>query len=229
MSQKIKTYHLPQTPLIPNSPHPLLHYPGALNSTTPPTAATAHALFARNGWQTQWIYRYGPTQRSHYHSTTHECMAVLSGSAVIRFGVADTTDDLGESTHGAGREAGGVELRAGAGDVFVIPAGVSHKTFDARPVGEFELLTPGDGHHVDAGDGGHVAGGDVEEALRRTELSGFTMIGAYPEGGVWDFAKGGEHVGEFEPVGGVPMPDSDPVMGRGMEGLLGIWKEQSVL
>lgn len=148
-------------------------------------------------------------------------MAVLSGSATIRFGVADITTDPGlnpeaSSTHVKEFEDGGVELPAEAGDVFLIPAGVSHKTFNAVPVAEGKLLTPGDGHRVEAE--------DVEKAMEGVEISGFTMLGAYPEGGEWDFAVGGEHKGEFEKVWGVEKPEKDPVLGGIEDGLCGLWK-----
>jgi uncharacterized protein YjlB len=212
---EIKTYHLPPTTLIPNSPHPLIHYPKIL-SEEEQSAEKVYRLFGRNGWQTKWIFRYGPTQTSHYHSTAHECMAVLTGTATIRFGVADTVDDLDESTHGGGKEEGGVEVQAQAGDVFVIPAGVAHKTFDTTQGSTFKLLTPGDGHDVQDE--------QMSTALADIELSGFTMIGAYPAGSVWDFAKGGDDVGAFERVWSILKPDKDPVLGQAPEGLCALWK-----
>ncbi len=211
---EVKSYQLPPTALIPNSPRPLLHYPGILTSSGSLKTA-AYDSFSSNGWQIQWIFRYGQTQVSHYHSATHECMAVLSGTATIRFGVADTVDNLEESTYGKGRENGGIELEARAGDVFVIPAGVAHKTFSTLPRDEFKLLTPGDGHHI--------AATDVRSALEDLELSGFTMIGAYPVGGQWDFAKGGENNGDYEQVWKVAKPECDPVLGKDEKGLVGHW------
>lgn len=212
---EVKKYYLSPTALIPNSPNPLLHYPRLLTSADC-HPAKVQDIFSRNGWKTQWIWRYGPTQTSHYHSKAHECMAVLSGSAIIRFGVADTSPDLEANTHGSGKEDGGVELHAEVGDVFVIPAGVSHKTFDTLPAAEMKLLTPGDGHRIEAE--------DVNQALKEVETSGFTMLGAYPRDGIWDFAIGGEHSGEFEKVWSVPKPESDPVLGRAESGLCGLWK-----
>lgn len=175
-------------------------------------------MFTSNGWETQWIYRYGPTQTSHYHSQAHEAMAVLSGTATIRFGVADTHPDLDKNTHGPAREAGGVEVHAKAGDVFVLPAGTAHKTFDAEPEGEFVLLTPGDGHRV--------AAEDIKGALDGVKISGFTMMGAYPvDGAAWDFAVGGDRSrSEYETVWSVPKPKRDPVLGTADEGLCGQWE-----
>ena len=210
---QVKKYSLPPTRLIPNSRYPLLHYPNILPSPSP---TEVYDIFSGNGWDVQWIYSYGRTQKSHYHSAAHECMAVLSGEATIRFGVADEPGaDLEESTHGKAREDGGVEVKAKVGDVFVLPAGVAHKTFDAEPEGDLKLLTPGDGHRI--------ASDDVAKVLEGIELSGFTMIGGYPEGGRWDFAVGGEHTGKFEEVWGVPKPDRDPVLGSDPAGLTGLW------
>ena len=142
-------------------------------------------------------------------------MAVLTGTATIRFGVADTDLDLEESTHGDGKESGGIEVHAEAGDVFVLPAGTAHKTFDTKN-STFKLLTPGDGHSIEAD--------DVRSTLANMELSGFTMIGSYPLDSVWDFAKGGENEGDYEKVWDVPKPELDPVLGRTQEGLCGHWE-----
>ncbi|ROW01668.1 hypothetical protein VSDG_02213 [Cytospora chrysosperma] len=214
---QVKTYNLPPTPLIPNSPLPILHYPNFLSSPSSREPKTVHEIFSRNGWHVQWIYRYGPTQQSHYHSAAHECMAVVSGRATLRFGVADKPGaDPEESTHGDGKEDGGVEVKASVGDVFVLPAGVAHKTFDVDPVAEFKMLTPGGGRHV--------AAEDVAKGLEGVESSGFIMVGAYPEGSTWDFAVGGEHTGKLEEVWSVPKPSHDPVLGLDPAGLAGLWK-----
>lgn len=221
---EVKKYHLPPTDLIPNSPHPLLHYPGLLDhlQITDQIPEKVHNLFHSNGWQTQWIFRYGPTQRAHYHTQAHEAMAVLSGTATIRFGVADDDDTTSPSPSASlGHEEGGVEVPAKAGDVFVLPAGTAHKTFDTTP-GQFALLTPGDGH-------GAVGVDDVREAALANVRAGggFTMMGAYPvDGGAWDYAVGGERGKgkEYEEVWAVPTPAKDPVLGTAEEGLCGQWK-----
>jgi uncharacterized protein YjlB len=135
-------------------------------------------------------------------------MVVLTGSATIRFGVADVSDGTSPAS---GCEEGGVELEANAGDVFILPAGVAHKTFDTRPRAELELLTPGDGHAVDL------------EGLEGVVLEGFTMMGAYPEGYVWDSAVGGDSEGAYQQVWDVPKPERDPVLGNEEEGMRGLW------
>lgn len=145
-------------------------------------------------------------------------MTVLTGTARVRFGVADTSEDLDESTHGEGYEKGGIVLEAKAGDVFILPAGTAHKTHDTTAGSTFALLTPGDGHGI--------AAEDARDALGRIELSGFTMMGGYPQGGVWDFAKGGENEGEYGKVWAVPKPDLDPILGDAREGLCGLWTDK---
>lgn len=127
--------------LIPNSPRPLIHYRNVFSSEQDYAPLALHDRFARNGWATQWIWRYGKDQTSHYHSAAHECMVVLTGTATIRFGVADISDDAS----GTSKEEGGIYLEASAGDVFVLPAGTAHKTFDTLPEAPLKLLTPGDG------------------------------------------------------------------------------------
>lgn len=219
---QVKTYHLPPTSLIPNSPRPLLHYPGFFTvspSTQDTTAAQVYDIFYKNGWQTQWIFRYGSTQASHYHSDVHECMVVLSGSTTIQFGAADHEDNAEDSTRTTNdNEEEGVKVQAHTGDVFVIPAGVAHKTFNTNPCLPFSLLTPGDGHNVSAR--------DKRQAIADIPLSGFTMMGAYPkEGGAWDFCTGGGHVGEYEKVWAVAKPERDPVLDQDEEGLVGRWSE----
>ncbi|KAL2415500.1 hypothetical protein ABEF95_001808 [Exophiala dermatitidis] len=303
---EIKTYHLPPTRLIPNSPHrPLLYYPGLLHvlkdtqqkspvddghsspSSSPTSLATiAYDTFTSNDWDVQWIYRYGPTQKSHYHSSVHECMAVLSGSAMIRFGIADgeadgeagrgvkpdiptststpSTDPSSTETRDPGWTTSntltpqtlsttstqstelapfrGVFIHASAGDVFVLPAGVAHKTYDTKPEAEFALLTPGDGHGIqvppDSSSTSTTSSGSSSDAAARkrnavitTPLSGFTMLGAYPKVtetgdpdlGEWDFATGGEDVGRYEQVWSVKKPARDPCLGDSEKGIWGLW------
>ncbi|KAF1831278.1 hypothetical protein BDW02DRAFT_60902 [Decorospora gaudefroyi] len=217
------SHTLPPTRQIPNSPLPLLHYPSLLHDlVTTPTFQPTHLLdlYTQHGWQTQWIAKYGPDIPSHYHSTTHECMTVISGShATIRFGVAD-----GEEKGG-----GGVEIKAQLGDVFIVPAGVAHKTFSPEPSSSgLAFYQPED---IAAGRAWEV-GAEREGKRRRffegVELKGeFMMMGAYPYGGVWDFAVGGEHAGREEEVWRVPVPDKDPVLGDSRAGLVGLWEGKS--
>jgi uncharacterized protein YjlB len=213
---QIRKYYLPPTELMPNSPRPLLHYVGLQLPSAHGLAVEFYNLFNQNGWKIQWIYRYGSTQRSHYHSGVHECMAVLSGSATIRFGVADTSPDMNDNTYGSAREEGGIEIEAHAGDVFLLPAGTAHKTYNTKPDADFALLTPGDGHCI--------ASEDARAALDNIEFSGFTMLGAYPmNGDCWDFVQGTESSEDRKKAWSVEKPENDPVLGKSENGLCGQW------
>ena len=135
-------------------------------------------------------------------------MVVLTGTATIRFGVADVHENESPS-HSS--EEGGIELSASAGDVFILPAGTAHKTHNTFPEASLQLLTPGDGHGVGL------------EDLEKVQLEGFTMMGAYPKGFEWDYAVGGDSEGKYQLVWDVPKPDKDPVLGDEKEGLCMLW------
>ena len=185
---EVRKYHLFPTDLIPNSPRPLLHYKDVLprspdNQRCDP--AEVWNMFHGNRWRVSWIFRYGPTQFSHYHSQAHECMAVLSGTATIRFGVADTSEDLDANTYGQAWEDGGIELTAKAGDVFVIPAGIAHKTYNTKPEAKFQLLTPGTGHGIVTGGERYQRGVGQYPAFRLHDDGGVQRrrLGFCEEGG----------------------------------------------
>lgn len=90
---------------IPNNPTlPLLLYPGVLDDLD---LSRCKKLLAGNGWTGAWVNGVFPYH--HYHSTAHEVLAVVGGSARITFG--------GES---------GESVEVSAGDVAVVPAGVGH-------------------------------------------------------------------------------------------------------
>ena len=94
--------------IVPNNPRlPLIVYRAVLD-TGPGAAAACEALFAANGWSGGW--RGGVYPYHHYHSTAHEALGIVAGSAQVRLG--------GE---------GGAVVALHAGDVVVIPAGVAHK------------------------------------------------------------------------------------------------------
>lgn len=160
-------------------------------------------------------------------------MAVISGeAATIRFGFADAPDwapcKYAAGERGATGEKGGIEIQARIGDVFVVPAGVAHKTFLPVPrSGELAFYQPRDIAEGRAAEGGK----EVERERRRffegVRMQGeFMMMGAYPVGKVWDFKVGGED--DREEVWGVRIPERDPVLGDSEEGLVGLWKGNGV-
>jgi uncharacterized protein YjlB len=90
---------------VPNSRFPLLVHRGAV------PGGGEDALIARfreNGWLNNWRYP-GVYTYAHFHSTTHECLGCARGWMEV--------DLFGE---------GGTHVRVEAGDVIVLPAGVSH-------------------------------------------------------------------------------------------------------
>lgn len=104
---------------IPNNPNlPLLLYPRALEETD---LSPSHAkeLLAENGWGGAWVNGVFPYH--HYHSTSHEVLAVVGGSASITFG-----------------GPGGETVEVAAGDVVVIPAGVGHRNGGSS--GDFSVV-----------------------------------------------------------------------------------------
>lgn len=64
-----------------------------------------------NAWTNAW--ENGVFDYHHYHSTAHEVLVIVRGSARIQFG-----------------GSGGVAVLLEAGDAVVIPAGVAHKAID---------------------------------------------------------------------------------------------------
>lgn len=118
----VQTFYFGDDGKIPNNPKlPLLVYPIVLPQTHDPTA-NCKLLFTRHAWQGIWvngIYRY-----HHYHSTAHEVLGVVSGTAEVQFG--------GEN---------GTIIQIRQGDAVVIPAGVGHcnqrSSTDFRVVGAY--------------------------------------------------------------------------------------------
>ena len=98
--------------IFPNSPLPLLFYRGAITTNAKDPASIFEQRFVENDWTNSW--RDGVYSFPHYHSTSHEVLAVYSGTATLRLG---------------GERGKSVDVRAG--DVIVIPAGVAHQNIGA--------------------------------------------------------------------------------------------------
>ncbi|KAF4457621.1 cupin protein [Fusarium austroafricanum] len=210
-------YHVKPTKLIPNSPKPLLLYKNAFMKDGQVDRTKVFDTFRANSWDVQWVTRYGRQQRSHYHAQTHEVMVVVSGPGRIRWGVADLSDDWQEHTYGKAYEDGGLEVEVNVGDLFVIPAGVAHKSYD--PTATVETF----GSMTGAARG--IVADNARIAVAEVPLEGFCMMGAYPRGFSWTWDEGGDSADDFEAVWKLGNPAADPVTGE-KGGLNKYWKNQ---
>ena len=103
----VKEYRFEDDGAIPNNPNlPLLVYPQALAGSEL-DASRCKGLLSENGWGGSWVDGVFPFH--HYHSTSHEVLCVIGGSATIALGGPE-----------------GEEIEVSAGDAVVIPAGVGH-------------------------------------------------------------------------------------------------------
>ncbi|HEY2768985.1 MAG TPA: cupin domain-containing protein [Solirubrobacteraceae bacterium] len=89
---------------IPNSALPVLVYHDVSDAFD---AASCERLFAANGWRGAW--RNGIFPFHHFHSTAHEVLGIVAGSATVVLGGPD-----------------GRRFDVGPGDVLVLPAGTGH-------------------------------------------------------------------------------------------------------
>ena len=96
---------------FPNSKYSLLFYQGAFLEDRA-DAARIISHFEKYNWTNAW--KDGVFDYHHYHSTSHEVLAVSKGDAILQFG--------GEN---------GEPISVEEGDVVVIPAGVAHKKISA--------------------------------------------------------------------------------------------------
>lgn len=119
---KPKTLRFKDDGFIPNHPNwPLLLYQACIRlPKNRDPAAIFETLFAQNGWTGLW--RDGIYDFVHYHSRTHEVVAVARGRARVQFG-----GPKGKIVH------------VKAGDAAVLPAGTGHQCLHASP----DFLTVG--------------------------------------------------------------------------------------
>ena len=104
---QLQEWHAPPGDQIPNNARfPVLIYQGVAGAAA--GAAAARELFAQHGWGGSWVNSVFPFH--HYHSTSHEALAVVAGSATIELGGPQ-----------------GEAFDVSAGDVLVLPAGTGHR------------------------------------------------------------------------------------------------------
>ena len=167
-------HHLKPDGAVINSRFPLLVYRDAV--APGPDGDLEKAMkdtFIRNEWSNNWTYR-GVYTYPHFHSTTHEVLGVVRGKMPLR---------LGGSSHSP--------IVFNAGDVIVVPAGVSHTSFP---------------------DDEHLGHGGTDDVL---------MVGGYFEGRDWDLLRDGELSevelrAAIKLIMSLPIPSKDPVYGQRM-------------
>jgi uncharacterized protein YjlB len=111
----VEAHRLAAAAGFPNNPRlPLLIYRQALRGTDSDAAGEVQVLLESHGWDGSW--QNGVFDYHHYHSNTHEVLAVCAGSARVQFG-----------------GPAGLVVEVEAGDVAVLPAGTGHKCVESSP------------------------------------------------------------------------------------------------
>jgi uncharacterized protein YjlB len=106
---ELETWHAPTRDAIPNNPaFAVLLY----RDVGIADAGAARALFAEHGWGGSWVD--GVFDFHHFHSTSHEVLGVVAGSATLELGGPQ-----------------GQAFKVSAGDVIVLPAGTGHRRASA--------------------------------------------------------------------------------------------------
>ena len=104
---QLETWQAPPGDRIPNNPRfPVLVYHGVDDAAA--GADSARELLAHHSWGGSWVDSVFPFH--HFHSTSHEALAVVSGRATIELGGPQ-----------------GEAFDVAAGDVLVLPAGTGHR------------------------------------------------------------------------------------------------------
>lgn len=104
------------TPGWSNPSLPVLVYRGGVTAAY---AVAVEAMLEGNAWPPRW--RNGVYPFHHFHSTAHEALACVTGSATLTLGGPD-----------------GLDVRIEAGDLLVLPAGTGHRRVEAS--GDFLLV-----------------------------------------------------------------------------------------
>jgi uncharacterized protein YjlB len=114
---ELEAWSAPPGDVIPNHPRfPVLIYRGVAGIAD---AAAARARLAEHGWGGSWVD--GVFDFHHFHSTSHEVLAVVAGSATLELGGPQ-----------------GEAFAVAAGDVLVLPAGTGHRRRSAS--GDFTVV-----------------------------------------------------------------------------------------
>lgn len=122
---RVSSHQIPAHNRLPNTSiqqKPLLIYHSAFRPHVSAPAVESH-LCKVDVVTPQW--RYTMYKTTHFHSTAHEILCVVSGKAKVCFGGEDNPAR--------------VEATVGTGDVMIIPAGVGHRLLENLD-GEFSMV-----------------------------------------------------------------------------------------
>ena len=119
---------------VPNSPLPVLIYRNVLQGKNSEDFMTE--TIEANGWLKGGTFKHYPTH--HFHSVTHECYAAFQGSSRMLLGRGPLDD-----------RDGSVEVDVQAGDIIVLPAGVSHSNLESKDGYSYVGLYPKGSPHYD--------------------------------------------------------------------------------
>ena len=149
MSSKPEQHWSKPSGMLPNSRFPLLVHRGGIAGGG---AEAVAGRFRANGWLNNWRYP-GVYTYPHFHSTTHESLGCARGwMEVVLFG------------------DNGTRIRVEAGDVLVLPAGVSHVM-----VGNSEDIQMVGGY-PDGRDWDNVQEALLDEPARRAAVKRIMML-----------------------------------------------------
>jgi uncharacterized protein YjlB len=138
---RLEAWRAPPGDRIPNNPHfPVLIYHDV--DVAAEGADAARELLAQHGWGAAWVDSVFGFH--HFHSTSHEALAVVAGQATLELGGPQ-----------------GEAFDVSAGDVLVLPAGTGHRrasshagftVVGAYPAGQenYDLLRGDDPSEVEA-------------------------------------------------------------------------------
>lgn len=122
---KVTTRQIPEWQHIPNTSlqsKPLMIYHGAFDASS---TELEELLKEVGEVAPQWVYSMYP--QTHFHSTTHEVLGVVSGRARLCFG--------GEENPGR------FEPTVRRGDIIIVPAGVGHRLLeDLHQQEDFQMV-----------------------------------------------------------------------------------------
>src|SRR3954452_22224092 len=105
---RLDTWHAPPGDRIPNHPSFAVLVYHDVEAAARGDADAVGALFTEHGWRGSWVD--GVFDFHHFHSTSHEVLAVVAGSATLELGGPQ-----------------GQAFEVTKGDVLVLPAGTGHR------------------------------------------------------------------------------------------------------